>query len=592
MSERNESLLLTPGEQLVFHRFGVRLRFFTGLLAGSLVAMLQIFDAYPEFPVAGTLVLTAFVLAYNTLAGFLLRGLAVHHEPARNRLDRLQITITLLDQIALTGALYLMAGLEAFILPVILLATFMVAINSGKRLSYFFYGTELLFVGILFVAQHLGYVGYHSVLPLGWTGVPGYPVNPHTATWAALSATWLVLAGLLFGVIYFSNFVKDKYARVFDEILEGRQEITSLRQLSSDILDIFPYAVITVRADGVIEEANPAASALLGANPSWIGRKANMVEELAAAGLGVYFDRALRGDEVRINEFPLVRSGGKRNAFLSITVLPVRRAGGTLERILFCAEDATDRRKRDQEQREMQQALLQTEKMASLGQMAAGVAHELNNPLTAIDAYAQYLVFRLRNGDTIGKDSLQRVERILENSERIRNLVKNLLSYARPAPETILALNLATLIDEALIFVEHEARRRDVEILRDYAADLPRVTGTKIQLQQMFVNLFTNALQAVEPGKGRIVVATQATPQNVTVSVSDNGKGIERNLLERIFEPFFSTKDAGEGTGLGLSIVSTIVEKHGAAIDVKSEPGSGTTFSVSFPREETQPAAS
>lgn len=582
-------LLLTPAEQLVFNRFGVRLRYAAVVTAVVFSAVAGLGGFYPEFPVAGVFMLAGFVCAYNTAGWLVLRGLETG-DNLRGVLTPLQRALTLLDQLVIVLAIYVLGGLEVFVLPVLLLAMFMVAINTGKKESYRFFASAMLMVGCFFVLQHFGVVAYHSAVPVSLTGTPAPAQNPITDSWIALSLTWTILGVLLFGVVYFSNFVKDKYARVFTEILAGRQEITSLRKLSADVLDIFPFAVVTVdAAGGRVEGANPAAVTLLGAHLGWIGRRVGEIDELQANGLAVYFERALAGDAVKLTDFPLVGAAGRRKLYLSITVFIARKPDGSPDKILFCAEDISERLRREAEQRELQQALLQTEKMASLGQMAAGVAHELNNPLTAIDAYAQYLVFKLRSGESVGPENLQRVERILENSDRIRLLVKNLLSYARPAPETSTPVSVNNVIDEALVFCEHDLRKHGVELVKQYAEPPPRMVGNRTQLQQVFVNLVTNAVHAVEPNAGRIEITTAQAGAAVEICVRDNGAGIARDQLERIFEPFYTTKPAGKGTGLGLSIVMTIVENHAGSIRVESEAGRGTTMHMRLPAG--QPAA-
>jgi signal transduction histidine kinase len=588
MDRRDKSLLLTPAEQLVFNRFGIRIRFASAAAALLFVAFTKGTGLYPEFPSNPVILLTFFVLAYNTGGSLWLRG--IERVGSTGHLSRLQHLLTLLDQVTLTVSLYLLGGLELFVLPVILLAMFMVAINTGKKESYWFLGTGLMFVGGFFVLQYAGMIAYRSAIPEKLLGLPAVATSPITSNWLSLASTWLILAGLLFGVIYFSNFIKDKYARVIQEILDGRQEITSLRKLSADVLDIFPFAVITVNAmSGRIEEANPAAMALLGAHLGWLGRRIHEVPELVSSGLAVYFERALGGDEIKVNDFPFIAQASRSKRFLSITIFVARKPDGSPDRILFCAEDITDRLRHEAEQRDLQQALLQTEKMASLGQMAAGVAHELNNPLTAIDAYAQLLLFKLKSGESIGPENLQRVERIMENSDRIRNLVKNLLSYARPSPETSLPLNVNAVIEESLVFCEHDLRKRSIAVVKRLSEALPRIHGNKTQLQQVFVNLITNAIHAVGESGGEIVLETTGQAENVRVAVSDNGCGIQRQDLDRIFEPFFSTKEVGEGTGLGLPIVLTILEKHNGSIQVTSEPGRGTTFQIAFPPSENEP---
>jgi signal transduction histidine kinase len=585
MPGRHDIRLLSPAEQLVFNQFGVRLRYAAVLTAAAVLALAWATDLIPEFPRASALAVTLFVAAYNAAGDGLLRRLRPLDDARQARLKSLQRALTLFDQVTLAVALYILGGLEVFVLPVLMLAMFMVAINTGKRESYRFMASMLGLILAVLLLEHFDLLPYRSAVPLKLIGLPGAAAhNPLASSWWALAATWSIFAVLLYTVVYFSNFVKDKYARVLAEILAGRREITSLRKLSADVLDIFPFAVLTIGAPhGTVEAANPAAVGMLGAHLGWIGRRVGDIEGLADTGLAAYLQRALGGDEITVADFPLLRPDRKK-LYLSLNIFVARQPDGAVDKVLLCAEDATERRNRENEQRELQQALLQTEKMASLGQMAAGVAHELNNPLTAIDAYAQFLAFRIRGGESLGPESLQRVERILESSGRIRTLVKNLLSYARPAPESSAALHVTSVIEESLFFCEHEIRRRNVTLVKRYGEGLPRVVGNKTQLQQVFINLVTNAAHAAGEG-GRIEIETGAAAGSVAVVVRDNGHGIEPGHRERIFEPFFTTKSAGEGTGLGLSIVVTILEKHGGAIRVESEPGQGTAFHLRLPAE-------
>lgn len=234
------------------------------------------------------------------------------------------------------------------------------------------------------------------------------------------------------------------------------------------------------------------------------------------------------------------------------------------------------------EHKRLERQVLHTEKLASLGEMAAGIAHELNNPLTAIYTNAD-LQLRIAGQSERDENEKRRLAAILEGAERIRGLVRNLTGYARPGAEELAPLEINHVIERALSFCNYEVTRYGVTLRRDLAESLPPVHGVPGQLQQVLVNLLTNASHAVPQGAGVITVRTKLVESSVCLQVEDNGAGIPAAHLDKIFQPFFSTKAEGEGTGLGLSIVMRILEKHGARLEVRTREGAGATFSIVFP---------
>ncbi len=225
--------------------------------------------------------------------------------------------------------------------------------------------------------------------------------------------------------------------------------------------------------------------------------------------------------------------------------------------------------------------MVQAEKLASLGQIAAGVVHELNNPLTSIVAYTDYLSRRAQaRGDA---DDLERLRRVNESAGRMLRFTRDLVTYARPSSESPVPVSVQTVIDQALAFCEHVLDEAGAQVERRYAASLPEVQGMPEQLAQVFVNLVTNACHAMPRGSGRLVVTTRVEDGFVFVHVEDNGHGIPRENLQAIFAPFFTTKTDGRGTGLGLSIVKNILEGHGGEIHAEVTVPSGTRFVLKIP---------
>jgi len=233
---------------------------------------------------------------------------------------------------------------------------------------------------------------------------------------------------------------------------------------------------------------------------------------------------------------------------------------------------------------ELKGQIIQSEKLASLGQIAAGVVHELNNPLTSIVGYSDYLRAKAERDKTDPND-VERLRRIGEAAARILRFSRDLMAYARPSIEPPSPLAVHGVVDQALVFCEHLFTQGGVRVNRNFAPEIGPVLGVRDQLTQVFVNLFTNACHAMEAHGGTLSVTSEVdlARHSVKITVADTGHGIELENLKHIFDPFFTTKTEGRGTGLGLSIVRNIVLLHGGAIAVESAPGQGTTFVLELP---------
>ncbi len=224
--------------------------------------------------------------------------------------------------------------------------------------------------------------------------------------------------------------------------------------------------------------------------------------------------------------------------------------------------------------------LLQAEKMASLGKLAAGVAHQLNNPLSGITLFTKLVMedYDLEDG---AKSDLCRV---LEDAERCRDTVKELLEFTRQTRHLMRPHDINRAISRTLFLLENQTLFQNIAIDKDLDTSLPTVHSDIQQLNHLFMNIILNAAQAME-GKGRLRVKTAFLPANkmVRIDISDTGPGIPEKILPHIFDPFFTTKEEGKGTGLGLSLVYGIVENHGGQIKAESEPGQGATFIIELP---------
>jgi two-component system NtrC family sensor kinase len=225
------------------------------------------------------------------------------------------------------------------------------------------------------------------------------------------------------------------------------------------------------------------------------------------------------------------------------------------------------------------QQLARTEKLTALGEMAAGVAHEINNPLGGILLYSN-LVLEDIPPDSPARENMQK---IIYQTNRTKRIVQGLLDFARTPTGEMLPLNINSVIESSLSLVKDQSMFHGIEINTRFAEDLPEVTGDKSRLEDVFLNLFINAADAMKGGGTLTITTMQGTDNSVKILISDTGKGIEEKDLPHIFEPFFTTKEPGQGTGLGLPIAYGIIRKHNGSIDAESEPGKGTTFIVSLP---------
>ncbi len=257
------------------------------------------------------------------------------------------------------------------------------------------------------------------------------------------------------------------------------------------------------------------------------------------------------------------------------------RIGNLLETRRLTRELQNQNERLEEQVRERTERLLQTEKVATLGSLLAGVAHELNNPLTIITGWTALLQDSLPPGAATGQ-----LDRIGTAASRCVRIIKNFLALARRWPPERGPVALNTMIRETLEFLGYELRTADVQVQMNLAENLPRLWADPHQIQQVLVNLIVNADQAMRnippPRSLTITTRLDAAREHVELAVGDNGPGVPPEIQARIFEPFFTTKPLGSGTGLGLSLCQGIVEGHGGTIRLDSRPGTGTTFTVAL----------
>jgi signal transduction histidine kinase len=228
---------------------------------------------------------------------------------------------------------------------------------------------------------------------------------------------------------------------------------------------------------------------------------------------------------------------------------------------------------------ESREQLVHAEKLASLGQLAASIAHEINNPLAGVLTYTKLLAKKI-SGDTLEKGAaLDYLAKMESEVSRCSRIIRNLLDFSRQTQPTLRLVDVNQVIEQVLAMVGHQAQLQNVDIVRELSPSLPKVMADSDKLQQVFTNLTLNAIQAMSGG-GKLTLRTSVENSQVRIDVQDAGCGISKENLSKLFTPFFTTKEKGSGVGLGLAVVRGIIERHKGEIKVQSEVGKGTTFSV------------
>lgn len=257
-----------------------------------------------------------------------------------------------------------------------------------------------------------------------------------------------------------------------------------------------------------------------------------------------------------------------------ISAVPIRESSGIVSRVIVFEEDVT-------EKWIIESNMIEAEKLASIGQLAASVAHEINNPLSAIIANAQLLQQDLSGAD---EDTLEALKLIETAGVRASKITRELLKSARKEKRgEFEEIDLNESIEEAISMANFEIKKRNVSVRLHLQEDMPKIIANQNQLKGVWINLITNALGAFDSSNGRITITSCFENNEFWVSVADNGKGIAPEHQKRVFEPFFTTKDAKTGTGLGLSVSRQVIKEHHGTIDFETQPGKGTKFIVILP---------
>jgi two-component system NtrC family sensor kinase len=358
-------------------------------------------------------------------------------------------------------------------------------------------------------------------------------------------------------------------ARLYQSLEQKAVQIERLKDFSENIVESLNIGVVTVDLEDRIESWNPQIEDLL-AIPR-LDALGHNLRDVLPADLVTEISSLASSDRVSgIYKFRLNTRAG-RHVVINASIAPlVGKSGARLGRLILL-DDITQRVRQEEQ-------LVQTEKLTSLGLLAAGVAHEVNTPLAVISNYIQMLAKQIPADDPRQKT----IERIVKQTFRASEIVNNLLNFSRTGAAEFVEVDIHAVLEETLTLVQHPLKTAQVNVIKNYTGALPPVLGSITRLQQVFLNLFMNARDSMPQG-GMLEVRTGAHNGSVEIEVTDTGSGISPEHLQRIFDPFFTTKPTGRGTGLGLSVSYGIIKEHAGKVDVRSTPGKGTSFRLEFP---------
>jgi len=387
-----------------------------------------------------------------------------------------------------------------------------------------------------------------------------------------------VLMGWLFGwlrdveerrtrdLMQVSRKLEDAY-----RVLEERaMQLISIQDYTQSILRSVTSGVITVGPDGSVATLNPAAERMLGTTEDQAVARTIRTVLKDDGGLSADVSRVLEGRSPRtLRDVSLVTRVGK-TVHAQAAVSRMRDVGGRKLGAVVTVEDVS-------EVKALTDQLIRADRLAAMGELTAGVAHEVRNPLGIIRASVQLMEESSDNRVKVHDAA----EVIKHEIDRLDSVIKALLDFGRPSAPTMRPVEVRRVLQEVVLFTRKFADRSNVTIEEDYAEDAHEVMADPEQLKQVFVNLISNAVQAMAEDGGALVVSTGFDDDFVFVRFSDTGPGIAADVIGKVFDPFYSTRD--DGSGLGLTIVHRIVDEHGGHIEVTSDVGTGTAFTVHLP---------
>lgn len=552
----------------LLYRFGVYALWFRwGLIAISAVLLVLIpFHLFP-YPRLSLLALMVALAIYNFLLHRLLFTREEGWEPFAppSPAVRYKWVVDLLDGVFGGIALYLTGGAGSPLFPILpiflLISTLLYPFWS--RLGFF-----LFLCGIVLLL--------HLISPLPLTAGPqSFPTG---------NSLLLVQCGFLLVSSIIAGIAHRGITLFLSEIEARRVRIQRMESFLDHLFHILPFGIIVSTPGGEILRANRFAVELFEIGSDFF-QNILRLRRVESSGLSSYLEDLFQGNPLDLRDFPISHpTQGK--IWLRVVGIPTTPDHPQVILLIF---DVTSDVKKREEERAIQQRVMEVEKFTTLGQLAAGVAHELNNPLSTLSGIIQFLRY-LKEQDKLTPQTMEeKFEEMERQIARINELIKNLLQYARPHRGAPQPQEFPGLIREVQLLINYTFQKAGIPLLLDLAPDLPPLLGYRSDLEQILINLLLNALDAtqsagvVEPVILRVYRQEAGGGEEAIIEVADRGVGIPPEIRSRIFEPFFTTK--GErGMGLGLAIVQAIVERYQGRIEVLDrEDGRGTLFRVHLP---------
>lgn len=368
-------------------------------------------------------------------------------------------------------------------------------------------------------------------------------------------------------------------ALLLEEQARRAKELARLKEFNENIIESISVGVMVVNLRGRITNWNGALEQIYGLKREEVidRRITEVFQSEMLRALRDLMERGewRRGEPANIYKFRASSADG-RDLTLNISLAALQSKTAEIEGSLIAIEDVTERVG-------LEEQLQQSDKLSSIGLLAAGVAHEVNTPLAGISSYSQMLMQQIPDTDPRHK----LLEKIHRQTSRASSIVNNLLNFSRGAEARYAPVDLNRVIDDTIQLLDAQLRNTEIEVVRRYTDGLPLAFGDGSKLQQVLMNLILNARDAMPQG-GALEISTEADGDFVVIAVRDSGLGIAPEHLAKIYDPFFTTKQIGKGTGLGLAVSYGIIRDHGGHIDVESKPGEGTRFQITLPLAVTR----